>query len=64
MFLNFFGVREDGEYSPKKNQPRPAWTYRSVRRNAARARQWPGRFRLRNMLRQMRERLTGVTVPA
>jgi hypothetical protein len=36
MFLKFFGVREDGDYSPKKKQPRPGWTYRYARRNAAR----------------------------
>lgn len=56
MRLKFWGVRDDGEYSRKKNEPRPGWTYRGARRNAARIAHWPRRYRWRLFMRQLRER--------
>lgn len=57
MFLKFFGVRQDGDYSPKKKQPRPGWTYRYARRNEARAAHWPARYRWRVVARMIREKM-------
>lgn len=56
MYLKFWGVREDGEYSKSKHQPRPGWTYRGARRNVARLAHWPRRYRWRLFMRQLRER--------
>lgn len=63
MFLKFWGVRPDGEHVGKTGTPRPAWTYRGARRNAARDAHWPTRYRWRVLVRrireQIRERLAG-----
>ncbi len=38
----------------KTGVPRPAWTYRGARRNAARDLHWPARYRWRNIVRAIR----------
>lgn len=55
MYLKFWGVRKDGEYSPKPHTPRPGWTYRCARRNAAREAHWPTRRRWRRIVVALRE---------
>ena len=49
MYLRFWGVRPDGELTQSKKQPRPAWSYRGARRNAARDAHWPLRMRYRKV---------------
>lgn len=56
MYLKFWGVQNDGNYSPKKGA-RPGWTYRAARRNAARAAHWPLRYRWRIWIKMLRARL-------
>lgn len=60
MYLKFWGVRKDGEHVSKKGKPRPAWTYRYARRNAARAAHWPLRYRWRVFMQMLRERMAAM----
>lgn len=62
MYLKFWGVQNDGEYAGKKGTPRPGWTYRYARRNAARDAHWPMRYRWRVWLRMLRERMAAMKV--
>lgn len=57
MYLHFWGARDSGEYIVKKGKPRPDWTYRGSRRNAARAARWPELYRWRVWLAAMREQV-------
>lgn len=59
MFLKFWGIKQDGEYSPKKeDRARPGWTYRGARRNAARLAHWPTRYRWRLFMKRLKQRVT------
>lgn len=63
--MNFFGARKQSEqYIAKKGEPRPVWSYRPARRNAARAMHWPARYRFRvwfaETMRQVREKMAGL----
>lgn len=61
MYLKFWGVKPDGEqYVGKKGIPRPGWTYRYARRNAARAAHWPMRYRWRVFMRMLREKIAAM----
>lgn len=56
--MNYFGARPANEqYMPKAHVPRPAWTYRGARRNAARDMQWPARYRYRRIMAMIRAKL-------
>lgn len=60
MYLKFWGVQNDGNYSPKKGKPRPGWSYRYARRNAARAAHWPLRYRWRVWMKMLREKMAAM----
>jgi hypothetical protein len=64
--MNFFGARQQTQqYIPKGGVPRPGWTYRGARRNAARDLQWPARYRWRRFIAAMKAKVMGTgAVPA
>lgn len=64
--MKFFGARPQAEqYVPKKGEPRPEWTYRAARRNAARIMQWPARYRWRVWWQAMKDQVAArAVVPA
>lgn len=64
MYLKFWGVKPDGEYVSKKGRPRPAWSYRCARRNAARAAHWPAMYRWRRMIAAIRDAIKRQQVAA
>lgn len=56
--MKYFGARSQAEqYVVKTGVPRPDWTYRGARRNAARDLQWPERYRWRRFIAAMKAKV-------
>lgn len=59
--MHYFGARPQAEqYTTTTGVPRPGWTYRGARRNAARDLHWPDRYRWRYFLRALREKVAAM----
>lgn len=60
--MHYFGARPAKEqYSPKPHTPRPGWSYRAARRNAAADMQWPNRYRWRRVMAALRAKVAAMT---
>lgn len=60
--MYFWGARKPSDqYIVKSGVPRPGWTYRGARRNAARDMQWPTRYRWRRFIAAMKAKVAALS---
>lgn len=59
--MHYWGARPaKAQYIPETHVPRPLWTYRGARRNAARDLHWPGRYRWRRFIAAIRAKVAAL----